>query len=107
MSIAEIIKICVCLFIAILWSGIGLVIRHYPDIIAGYNTMPHAKRDKIDIRAIGSIISLGMFVGAVSMLIAPFMPYTTLFNILLLIIPISIIILLVVYITIFEDRFKE
>ena len=107
MNTEEIIKIGVCLFIAALWSGIGLLIRHYPETIAGYNTMPREKRDKIDIPRIGKLLSRYMLIGAVSMLLAPFMPNIALFNTLLFIIPISILILAIVYINLFSSKFRK
>ena len=107
MNTAEIIKIGVCLFIAALWSGIGLLIRHYPETIAGYNTMPREKRDKIDIPRIGKLLSRCMLIGAASMLLAPFMPSIALFNTLLFILPISILILAIIYINLFAARFRR
>ena len=107
MNTEEIIKIGVCLFIAALWSGIGLLIRHYPETIAGYNTMPREKRDKIDIPRIGQLLSRCMFIGAASMLLAPFMPSIALFNTLLFILPISILILAIIYINLFAARFRK
>lgn len=107
MNTAEIIKIGVCLFIAALWSSIGLLIRHYPETIAGYNTMPQEKRDKIDIQRIGQLLSRFMFIGAASMLLAPFMPNIALFNTLLFIIPILILILAIVYINLFASKFRK
>ena len=107
MNTAEIIKIGVCLFIAALWSSIGLLIRHYPETIAGYNTMPREKRDKIDIPRIGKLLSRCMLTGAVSMLLAPFMPSIALFNTLLFILPISILILAIIYINLFASKFRK
>ena len=103
MNTAEIIKIGVCLFIAALWSGIGLLIRHYPETIAGYNTMPREKRDKIDLQRVGLLLSRCMFIGAASMLLAPFMPNIALFNTLLFILPMSILILAII----FAARFRR
>lgn len=107
MNTAEIIKIGVCLFIAALWSGIGLLIRHYPETIAGYNTMPQEKRDKIDLQRIGQLLSRFMFIGSVSMLLAPFMHSIALFNTLLFIIPTSILVLAIVYINLFASKFRK
>ena len=107
MNTAKIIQIGVCLFIAALWSSIGLLIRHYPETIAGYNTMPQEKRDKIDLQRIGQLISRFMFIGAASMLLAPFMPNIALFNTLLFIIPILILILAIVYINLFASKFRK
>ena len=107
MNTAKIIQIGVCLFIAALWSSIGLLIRHYPETIAGYNTMPREKRDKIDLQRIGKLLSRYMLIGAVSMLLAPFMPNIALFNTLLFIIPILILILAIVYINLFASKFRK
>ena len=48
---------------AAVWCLIALLLRHYPETMAGYNTMPKAKREKIDIEKIGRLVSSVMFAG--------------------------------------------
>ena len=51
------------LIFAAVWCLIALLLRHYPETMAGYNTMPKAKREKIDIQKLGRFISNAMFAG--------------------------------------------
>ena len=68
---------------AIVWVLIALLLRHYPETMAGYNTMPKAKREKIDIQKLGRFISNAMFVGVPSVLLSPLMPSAELYSLLL------------------------
>ena len=51
------------LIFAALWCLIALLLRHYPETMAGYNTMPREKRAEIDIQKLGRLMSNVMFVG--------------------------------------------
>ena len=63
------------LIFAAVWCLIALLLRHYPETMAGYNTMPKAKREKIDIKKLGRFISNAMFAGVPLVLLAPLMSY--------------------------------
>ena len=51
------------LIFAAVWSLVALLLRHYPETMAGYNTMPKAKREEIDIQKLGRFISNVMWAG--------------------------------------------
>ncbi|WP_291860598.1 DUF3784 domain-containing protein [Marinilabilia sp.] len=46
-----------CMFV-----GIGLLVRNYPDLIAGYNTLPEEKKARVDIKGLAIIIRSGLIV---------------------------------------------
>ena len=80
------------LIFAAVWCLIALLLRHYPETMAGYNTMPKAKREKIDIQKLGRFISNAMFAGVPLVLLAPLMPSAELYSLLLCWIPCSILV---------------
>ena len=94
------------LIFAAVWSLIALLLRHYPETMAGYNTMPKAKREEIDIRKLGRFISNVMFAGVPSVLLSPLMPSVELYSLLLCWIPCGVLVAAGVYVNVRKDKFK-
>ena len=91
---------------AVVWCLIALLLRHYPETMAGYNTMPKAKREKIDIHKLGCYISNVMFAGVPSVLLSPLMPSVTLYSLLLCWIPCTMLIVAGIYVNVRKEKFK-
>ncbi len=92
---------------AIVWSLIAIFLRHYPETMSGYNTMPKAKREKFDIHKIGRFISNAMFAGIPSVLLSPLMPNVTLYSLLLCWIPCGIVVVAGIYVNVRKDKFQK
>ena len=95
------------LIFAAVWCLIALLLRHYPETMAGYNTMPKAKREKIDIQKLGRFISNAMFVGVPSVLLSPLMPNATLYSLLLCWIPCAILVVAGIYVNVRKEKFEK
>ena len=95
------------LIFAIVWCLIALFLRHYPETMAGYNTMPKAKREKIDIQKLGRSISNAMFAGIPSVLLSPLMPNEKLYALLLCWIPCGILVVAGIYVNIRKEKFEK
>ena len=95
------------LIFAAVWCLIALLLRHYPETMAGYNTMPKAKREKIDIKKLGRFISNAMFVGVPSVLLSPLMPSEGLYALLLCWIPCGILVVAGIYINVRKEKFEK
>ena len=95
------------LIFAVAWCLIALLLRHYPETMAGYNTMPKAKREKIDIQKLGRFISNAMFVGVPSVLLSPLMPNATLYSLLLCWIPCAILVVAGIYVNVRKEKFEK
>ena len=74
---------------------------------AGYNTMPKAKREKIDIKKLGYFISNAMFAGVPSVLLSPLMPSAELYSLLLCWIPCAILVVAGIYVNVRKDKFEK
>ena len=94
------------LIFAVVWSLIALFLRRYPETMAGYNTMPKAKREKIDIQKLGRSISNAMFAGIPSVLLSPLMPNEKLYALLLCWIPCGILVVAGIYVNVRKEKFK-
>ena len=92
---------------AAVWVLIALLLRHYPETMAGYNTMPKAKREKIDIQKLGRFISNAMFAGVPSVLLSPLMPNATLYSLLLCWIPCAILVVAGIYVNVRKEKFEK
>ena len=92
---------------AVVWSLIALFLRHYPETMAGYNTMPKAKREKIDIQKLGRFISNAMFAGIPSVLLSPLMPNEKLYALLLCWIPCGMLVVAGIYVNIRKEKFNK
>ncbi len=92
---------------AVVWCLIALLLRHYPETMAGYNTMPKAKREKIDIQKLGRFISNAMFAGVPSVLLSPLMPSEELYTLLLCWIPCLILIAAGIYVNVRIKNFEK
>ena len=92
---------------AIVWVLIALLLRHYPETMSGYNTMPKHKRAKIDIQKLGRFISNAMFVGVPSVLLSPLMPNATLYSLLLCWIPCGILVVAGIYVNVRKEKFEK
>ena len=92
---------------AAVWCLIALLLRHYPETMAGYNTMPKAKREKIDIQKLGRFISNAMFAGVPSVLLSPLMPSEELYSLLLCWIPCGVLVVAGIYVNVRKEKFKK
>ena len=95
------------LIFAALWCLIALLLRHYPETMAGYNTMPREKRAEIDIQKLGRLMSNVMFAGVLSVLLSPLMPSVGLYSLLLCWIPCSMLVVAGIYVNVRKDKFKR
>ena len=95
------------LIFAALWCLIALLLRHYPETMAGYNTMPREKRAEIDIQKLGRLMSNVMFAGVPSVLLSPLMPSVGLYSLLLCWIPCSMLVVAGIYVNVRKDKFKR
>ena len=95
------------LIFAAVWCLIALLLRHYPETMAGYNTMPKAKREKIDIQKLGRFISNAMFAGVPSVMLAPLMPSEGLYALLLCWIPCGVLVVVGIYVNVRIKKFEK
>ena len=95
------------LIFAAVWSLIALLLRHYPETMAGYNTMPKKEREKIDIQKLGRFVSNAMLVGVPSALLSPLMPTKALYTLLLCWIPCAIVIVAGIYVNVCKKKFEK
>ena len=99
--------IVVSVIFGVVWLAIALFIRKYPETMAGYNTMPKHKREKIDIEKIGRLVSNSMFVGVPSALLSPLMPSKELFILLLVGIPVGGLLAVAVYVNVCHKKIEK
>ena len=92
---------------AAVWSLIALLLRHYPETMAGYNTMPKAKREEIDIQKLGRFISNVMWAGIPSVLLSPLMPNENLYALLLCWIPCGVLVVVGIYVNVRIKKFEK
>lgn len=92
---------------AVLWCLIAMLLRHYPETMAGYNTMPKHKREKIDIQKLGRFISNAMFAGIPSVLLSPLMPNEKLYALLLCWIPCGVLVVAGIYANVRKEKFEK
>ena len=95
------------LIFAAVWCLIALLLHHYPETMAGYNTMPREKRAEIDILKLGRLMSNVMFAGVPSVLLAPLMPSVGLYSLLLCWIPCGMLVVAGVYVNVRKEKFKR
>ncbi len=89
------------------WCLIALFIRRYPETMSGYNTMPKAKRAKIDIEKIGRLVSNVMFAGVPSALLAPLMPSEELYALILVGVPTGLLVACAIYVNVRIKKFEK
>ena len=92
---------------AVIWCLIALLLRHYPETMAGYNTMPKAEREKVDIQKLGRFVSSAMFAGVPSALLSPLMPSVGLYSLLLCWIPCGVVVAAGVYVNVRKKKFEK
>ena len=95
------------LIFAAVWVLIALFLRHYPETMAGYNTMPKAEREKIDIQKLGRFVSSAMLAGVPSVLLSPLMPTMALYTLLLCWIPCGIVVVAGIYVNVCKKKFDK
>ena len=95
------------LIFAAVWCLIALLLRHYPETMAGYNTMPKAKREKIDTQKLGRFISNAMFAVVPSVLLSPLMPNEKLYALLLCWIPCGVLVVVGIYVNVRIKKFEK
>lgn len=92
---------------ALVWGLIALFVRRYPETMAGYNTMPRKKRERIDLHRIGRLVSNVMYAGIPFMLLAPLMPTKGLLMTMLVWIPVSLLVAVAIYVNLCAKRFEK
>ena len=95
------------LIFAAVWSLVALLLRHYPETMAGYNTMPKAKREEIDIQKLGRFISNVMWAGIPSVLLSSLMPNEKLYVLLLCWIPCGMLVVAGIYVNVKKEKFNK
>ena len=95
------------LIFAAVWCFIALFLRNYPETMAGYNTMPKAKRENIDIQKLGRFVSNSMFAGVPSVLLSPLMPSEGLYSLMLCWIPCGIVVVAGIYVNVRKEKFEK
>ena len=95
------------LIFAIVWCLIALLVRRYPETMAGYNTMPKAKREKVDIQKLGRLISNVMFAGVPFALLSPLMPSYELYTLMLVWIPAGLVVAVAIYVNVCKKKFEK
>ena len=95
------------LIFAAVWCLIALLLRHYPETMAGYNTMPKAEREKVDIQKLGRFVSSAMFAGVPSALLSPLMPSVGLYSLLLCWIPCGVVVAAGIYVNVRKKKFEK
>ena len=95
------------LIFAAVWCLIALFLRHYPETMAGYNTMPKAKRENIDIQKLGRLVSNVMFVGVPFALLSPLMPSAELYMLMLVGAPVAMLVVAGIYVNVRKDKFAK
>lgn len=91
----------------VVWCLIALFLRHYPETMAGYNTMPKAKREKIDIHRLGRLVSNVMFVGVPFALLSPLMPSEELYMLMLVGVPAAMLVACAIYVNVRIKKFEK
>lgn len=92
---------------AAVWCLVALFLRRYPETMAGYNTMPKQKREKIDIYRIGSLVSNAMYAGVPFALVAPLMPGRDLYTLMLVGVPVGLLVACAIYVNIRIKKFEK
>ena len=92
---------------AAVWCLIALLLRHYPETMAGYNTMPKAKRENIDIQKLGRFVSNAMFAGVPSVLLSPLMPSEELYALMLVGVPAAMLVVAGIYVSVRKEKFEK
>ena len=95
------------LIFAAVWCLIALLLRHYPETMAGYNTAPKHKREKIDIQKLGRFVSNAMFAGVPSALLAPLMPSAELYALILVGVPTGLLVACAIYVNVRKEKFEK
>lgn len=95
------------LIFAAVWCLIALFLRHYPETMAGYNTMPKHKREKIDIERIGRLVSNVMFAGVPFVLFSPLMPSEKLYALMLVGVPAAMLVACAIYVNVRKEKFEK
>lgn len=96
-----------CCFCALVWGAIALFVRRHPETMAGYNTMPRKKRERIDLHRIGRLVSNGMYGGIPCMLLAPLMPTKGLFMTMLVGVPVGLLLAVAIYVNLSAKKFEK
>ncbi|MBR4051680.1 MAG: DUF3784 domain-containing protein [Alistipes sp.] len=91
----------------LVWGAIALFVRRHPETMAGYNTMPRKKRERIDLHRIGRLVSNGMYGGISCMLLAPLMPTKGLFMTMLVGVPVGLLLAVVIYVNLSAKKFEK
>ena len=92
---------------AAVWCLIALFLRHYPETMAGYNTMPKAKREKIDIQKLGRFVSNVMFAGVPFALLSLLMPSEELYMLMLVGVPAAMLVVAGIYVNVRKEKFEK
>ena len=95
------------LIFAAVWCLIALFLRHYPETMSGYNTMPREKREKLDIQKLGRFVSNVMFAGVPFALLSPLMPSEELYMLMLVGVPAAMLVVAGIYVNVRKEKFEK
>ena len=92
---------------AAVWALIALLLRHYPETMAGYNTMPKREREKIDIDKVARLLTCSMYAGVPFALLSPLMPSEELYMLMLVGVPVGLLIAVAIYVNVCKKKFEK
>ena len=92
---------------AVIWGLIALLLRRYPETMAGYNTMPKHEREKIDIDKVARLLTRSMFAGVPFALLSPLMPSYELYTLMLVWIPAGLVVAVAIYVNVCKKKFEK
>ena len=95
------------LIFAVIWGLIALFLRRYPETMSGYNTMPKAKREKVDIDKVARLLTRSMFAGVPFALLSPLMPSEGLYVLMLVGVPAGLLIAVAIYVNVCKKKFEK
>lgn len=58
------------LVIGLFFIGIGFLVKAFPDLISGYNTMPKGQKEKVDIEGLSSLMKNSFIVIGVTIIVS-------------------------------------
>ncbi len=104
----EISELIILLIQGLLFVGVGVLCRNYPETISGISTMSKEKRDKLDLKKIGRFLSKWLNVSAAVVFLGIFIPNFNLRWQVVCFVPIFLLLLAYAYLIKYKNtRFKK
>jgi len=96
----------ISIIVGLLLVGLGFLVKRYPELIAGYNTMPKSVKEKFDIEGFSLLMKKAFIIVGLTIIVFSLISEINYWSTAVFIFDLIIILILVVFLNLRAPKYK-